>query len=923
MKQFLCLLFFSVSALFAGTTGKIAGRVVDATTREPLPHVNVIIVGTAMGAATDERGNFFILNVPVGTYTVQASMVGYGKKAVTNVRVMVDMTTTVDFDLQPVELQSEEVVVSAERPAIQQDLTSTRHTVDESVISALPVDNISQVVQLQAGVSGSHFRGGRFNESTFLIDGQQVKSPVNGYTGYTGGFATTLPQLTVSEIQVSTGGFEAEYGNAQSGIVNTITRTPGTKYAAKLRVRTSDIPGMEMEWKPNNYGSGQPDWKNYEAFVSTPQYVIGDFRVGAIASTDIAYQTKDFLPHEDFFREAYQGKIFLSFGKTKITLNGLRSWSRDDDYYHRYSYYGPLSEGYANDSYLRTVTETGVGTILERFIFVPDPQNYPAPTVRTVTDSIQFNNVKYGLVRDIYQSGMQEHISRPHNSSFNVGASLTHTLSPSSFIDIKISHFYNQFYEVVADVDDRNKDGDTNEGLRWQDNSSQRFSPLGYKDRGAEAGYWYFMGDEGWWFDQIARTYTLRADYSNQFDQYNLLKAGLEVNYNTGEVNKVTFESVTTQRFDVWSEDLVEFAVYVQDKIEVRDGFILNAGLRLDYYDPNGLSADVLFPENPLDLANPARRTGLTSADKAEPRWQLSPRIGISHPITERDKVHFYYGHFFQRPDLRYLYENISLDFRYTTNVDLGNPRLQPEKTVSYEIGWDHLWSDYIRMNITGYFKDITNLVAANDYVMAGGMDPFQAYSNQDYANVRGIELTLETMGVRWLGWMFNYSYAFANGRSSSVFRGNGEIVPRRLDPLDWDVRHRFNANIMLRSEGIVDEYIGSAELTFLVTVSSGLPYTTNTRDIFPLFALRNDGRLPWRKNVDVRFRKTWDFEMVEFSLLGEVRNLFNWINVDYIAGGREGIIQFEETGDPTGPYRIPTAWSRPRVVRVGLELQF
>jgi hypothetical protein len=170
-----------------------------------------------------------------------------------------------------------------------------------------------------------------------------------------------------------------------------------------------------------------------------------------------------------------------------------------------------------------------------------------------------------------------------------------------------------------------------------------------------------------------------------------------------------------------------------------------------------------------------------------------------------------------------------------------------------------------------------------------------------------------------------NVSYSFANGRSSSVFRSNGEIVPRRLDPLDWDVRWKINSSIRISSTGLIDEYIGDAELNFIVTAQSGLPYTRNTRggSVFPLLVLRNDGRLPWRSNVDMRARKSFSLLALEWSLFGEVKNLLNTRNVDFIAGGNEGIGQFESTGSPIGPYMNPTAYSQPRVYRLGLQVQF
>lgn len=921
MKRLFFFTLLAVETVLAGTSGKIAGRVVDAATKEPLVAVNIQIVGTSYGAATDLDGNYFMINVPVGTYTIRASIIGYAPKTISNVKVMLDMTTTIDFRMDAADVQMEEVIVVASRPPIQPDVTSTKHTIDEEAINALPVTDFREIVGIQAGVSGSHFRGGRFNESLFLVDGVAIKSAVNSYSGTTtGGFAIDIPQLSVSEIQVSTGGFEAEYGNAQSGIVNTITKS-SMKFGAKLRVRTSDFPWSKIEYRPNTYAKGQADWKNYEAFINSPGISIGDAKISLTGSADIAYQTKDLLTHEDFFKESYQAKLGYNSPGTRITLSGLKSWSLDNSYYHRYSKYGPLSEGYQADRYQQLTTISGT-QYLQQFIFVTDPQNYQnakTPDSAQYIDPVTKVGKWYKNVQNFYQAGMQNHISWPVNNSYNVSLNLSQTIDNRSFLDVKLSLFTGWFNEVVRNADDRLKTGNLGADLNWLYNGT----PAGYKDRQFEGGYWYYTGDEGWFLNQVSRTASMRVDYSNQINSSNLLKSGLEFNWNKGDIEKVTFESVLARRFDVWDQDLYDIAFYVQDKVEVRDGFILNAGLRFDYFNPNGFSPSVLYPADPAELANPARRANLTSGDKIESRWQVSPRIGISHPITERDKIHFYYGHFFQRPDLRFLYENMKLDFRFTTNVDLGNPRLKPEKTVSYEVGWEHMFSDFLRLDITGYFKDITNQIAAADYDMPGSAEPFQAYVNLDYANVRGLEITLEAVGTRAVGGMMNYSYSFANGRSSSVYRSNGEIVPRRLDPLDWDLRHRINSTIFLRSTGAIERLIGPAELDLVLLIRSGYPYTRNTRDVFPLFALRNDGRLSWSKNVDMKFRKSFTVSTIDLSLLLEVRNLFNWRNVSYIAGGREGIAEYEQMRDPSGPYNDPQTMTRPRVYRLGFELQF
>ncbi len=915
MKQFIFIFLVLCQIVFAGTTGKIVGRIVDAKTGEPLPAVNVVLLNTSMGASTDIDGIYYIVNVPVGTYSVRASLVGFGTKVMTQVKVIIDMSTPVDFSLQQEEIMGQEVIVVAERRGIQQDRTSTKHTIDEDAIASLPVDDFREIVQLQAGVVGSHFRGGRFNESLFLVDGLPIRSTVNGYTGYTGGFSLNVPQLGVSEIEVSTGGFEAEYGNAQSGVVNTLTKTGGAKFSGKLRVRTSDFPWSKIAYKSNDYADGMPDWKDYEFALSTPEGNLGFGKISLSGSGDISMQNRDVLPHSNFYRESFQGKINFNSASTRLTLSGLQSYSRSNSYYHTSSKFGPLSEGYQTDLFQAYVTRSGQKW-LDQYHYVINPQNYPN-TVDDTTAYSYFSGDSSHFVRNYYLAGMQEHISLPINQSYNIGLAWTQTLSKNSYLDVKLSYFSTHYREVVRDVDDRNKNSVTDEDL-----SLQLPDQIGgYFSRVSTEGYWYYYGDEGWWLDQTAATTSFKADYSNQINQHNLIKSGAEFNYHQGNVDKVTFESASRQRSDIWEEDLYDLAFYVQDKIEVRDGFIINAGLRFDYYDPNGLTNPVLYPGDMGTVANYPFGVGLTNADKVPAHWQISPRIGISHPITERDKIHFYYGHFFQRPDFRYLYENMRLDFTFTTNVDVGNPRLLPEKTVSYEIGWEHLFSDNLRMGITGYFKDITNLVGASDF--SNGTDMYQAYVNMDYANVRGIEVNLESFNTKSASFMFNYTYAFANGRSSSVFRSNGEIVPRRLDPLDWDERHKFNLNLSIRSTGWADRYVGDAEIVFIVTAHSGLPYTSNTKGGFPLFTLRNDGRLPWTKNVDVRVRKTFAIAMLDVSLLAEVKNLFDTRNVSFIAGGNDGIKEFEATGDPRGPYKNPTAYTAPRVYRLGVEIHF
>jgi hypothetical protein len=208
---------------WAGTTGKIAGEVKDSQTGELLVGANIQLEGTAMGAATNIDGYFVILNVPPGQYTLVASAVGYTKKRVARVAVSIDLTTTVNVTITSALVETEEVVVTAERHQIKRDLTSSESRVDASQIESLPVSEVGEVLALQAGITvdrggAIHIRGGRTSEVAYWVDGVSVSD------AYDGGQAVQVDNNAVQELQVISGTFNAEYGQAMSGIVNIVTK---------------------------------------------------------------------------------------------------------------------------------------------------------------------------------------------------------------------------------------------------------------------------------------------------------------------------------------------------------------------------------------------------------------------------------------------------------------------------------------------------------------------------------------------------------------------------------------------------------------------------------------------------------------------------------------------------------------------------
>jgi len=214
-KLLLAFLLFQI--LVNAQSGKIAGRITDKVSGEGLPGVNVVIIGTSQGAATDLDGYYSILNVRPGTYSVRASAIGYGSVTTSGVHVSIDLTAKIDFTIGESTVTTQEVVVVASKPLVTKDLTSSTSIVGAEEIASLPVTEFSQVLGLKAGMVGGKVRGGRSGEVVYAIDGVPMTDV------YDGGTVVDVNANSIQELQFVSGAFNAEYGKALSGYVNIAT----------------------------------------------------------------------------------------------------------------------------------------------------------------------------------------------------------------------------------------------------------------------------------------------------------------------------------------------------------------------------------------------------------------------------------------------------------------------------------------------------------------------------------------------------------------------------------------------------------------------------------------------------------------------------------------------------------------------------
>ncbi|MEX2604219.1 MAG: TonB-dependent receptor [Gracilimonas sp.] len=873
-------LLFSAT-VFARSTGKIAGRVIEESSGEPLPGVNVAIVGTQKGAITDVDGYYAILNVSPDTYEVRASFLGFQAKIVQNVRVTIGQTTTIDFTLSETIISGEEVVVVAERPIVRRDLTSSSASISSKELEMLPVENFSDVVNLQAGVVNGHFRGGRLGEVAYLVDGV----PIND--AFDNSFAYQVENNAIQEVEVISGTFNAEYGQAQSGVVNIVTKDGGTEYEGSISAYTGDYLTTKTD-----------DYKN----------------IGSISPTHIYDVQGD-----------VSGPIPIFDDKLRFFFSGRRTF--DQGYLYGQNIVRPV--GQSNDS----------GEIVDvdgRQVYVPQfgdstyqPMNWSEQNTLQFKITSMFIKGNKLSVNALYQTDKGQNYNHlyqynPDGTPTNYGESITinvlesYSFNSKTFATLKASYFINRsesyVYEDPLDP-------------RYPRDDAQSF--LG-------GNFSFFRGgaimDH---FSRETRTLVSAIDVTSQVNRKHMIKTGAQAklhninlrNFEVKNNSSTGFEPdippVGTPNHVYYDEQPIELSAFIQDKMEF-DYMVVNLGLRFDYFDANS--------QVPEDYGRPANSPRI----ETEPNWQLSPRIGIAYPITESGVVHVSYGHFFQIPSFQYLYTNP--DYTYDPEVGLGrvfgNPNLKPQQTTSYETGLQQGFNDIIALTATVYYKDIRNLLGTRIETISPGVDePFPLskygrYINRDYGQSKGIILSLEKRMDQGYSFNINYSLQYATGNASDpearlLDEQAGVETEKQLVPLDWDRRHQLKASLSLLT-------FHNWVITMQGEFGSGLPYTPSVAN--QRIAIENSDRKPGFNNFDLYASKSFQLSNgLTGGLFIRAYNIFdtqNEVNV-YNDTGRAFPNLRYYSGQPQGlntkeEYLFrPDFYSSPRRVTIGFNISF
>ena len=874
-----------MGVLFA-SNGKITGKVSEKATGSPAVGVNVILIDTYLGAATDENGRFTILNIPPGTYSIRVDAIGFATITMKDVRVTTAQTTELSFTLEEAVIEGQEVTVIAERPLVQKDLTASQRVTTAKEIEDMPVESFLGVLTTHAGVNQSaggalHVRGGRSNEVGYYIDGVSVSNPF-----YTNSLAVSVSNKALEEMKLVSGAFNAEYGNAMSGVVNVTIKDGGKNYDGSLSYYTGDYSSSAHDIFPNIDDQDFTANSTFDGFISGPV-----------------------LP---FLGDKLTFNVSLRRSESEGYLYGIREHNPSD-----YAYFPPSGDWYiqitGDSSYVPmnpSQSTNGLSKITWRV----------SPTMKISTQSIlsKAQSKSYSHAYKYNPDGVGTSYSANNNHSIKIN----HSLSPKSFYEANI---------FISGTDYKN--------YLYEDTTDSRYVSTDYINTEPTSATFLFGGTQMGHTYRVSNSVGGKFDFTIQMNDRHELKTGFSfrkdileernfsILYNYNYRQPTVLPENESPYHVYYNKEALQYSAYIQDKMEY-SSMIMNLGVRYDVFVPNDSSiADLVYPA-----------AGKNDAGK---KTMISPRVGVSLPITDKGIFHFSYGHFYQMPTLRNLYRESYFGAGLAPTV--GYPDLKPEKTVLYEFGFQQQFGNLIGMDINLFYKDIRELLALQSIRYDSpqyGPSNYAIYLNKDYGSSKGVTLSVSkrydpvSKTRIWL----DYTYQKSEGNSvkSAAFYFStlsGIEEEKLIVPLSWDQSHLLNTTVIIGNPG-------GTTLGLIGKISTGWPYTPSipTANYVPE---PNSGRKPIQRNMDLKIERRVSIGSRTVSLFARVYNLFDIRNARYV---------YDDTGSPKYTYEYrsiqeteqfkahygepgihtweeyitrPQYYSSPRSFKIGFSLDF
>ena len=979
MKKLLTLTMALVifpTMLLSQTSGKVSGTILNEE-GAPLAGANVSIVGTSNGGATDANGKYFILDVPAGAQSVRVDYIGYKSVTMTNVSISVNLTTNLDFSLEIAALEGEAVEIVAERPIINTSATNTTRTIDKDIIQNVAIRGIENLVSLQTGAVSSggaiYVRGSRSGDMAYYVDGVYTVNP------FTLGNTGVVSNNAMEQISFQSGGFDAEFGNSNGGVVNTTTRTGGEKvsmgveYVMDLGSDASEDKDALHSYGYNlmSFNVGGPLGGNLKYFGSYEQTkmndaspsvsyfpamtrdAVGDSATIADAEADesgftvLVDPTSDStaLIYSDYkrlygakenaglTRDAFSGNLVFDTKAFSVKVGGAFTSkdSRGDlgesitmsqgDYPHSYTLLNT-----ENTPWYESTTQSAYANFTLRL---------------GSTSYAKINLSSYNFSRELGDHRHKDAIMDYGDSTVAGNEELIDWgTNPLAVEDFAYFSNYGGVYDeyrknnisyIGAKADYLNQMGnhEIKTGFEWRKHTIRDYrlaQPMeiaeGY-DKASQSGQ--STSDADWLYTLYRNAYTMNIGYDQQGNEAD--------SYNATTGSTAPGEPVI-------------LGAYIQDKIELED-LVLNIGLR---YDSFNFGSEAPESWNAIYLDGGRIDHEASGYSTVDPYTYISPRVGVTFPVTDQTVLHAQYGKFVQHPILSRLYLS---DSHFAANLSQGNMTvspngsLKPERTTQYEIGFAQQLGAFAAVDITGYYKEVRDYTAMSNRqgaMVDGAEFSWAQYENGDYGVVKGLSTALKMRRMRGVLIDVNYTMQWANGTGSDPATNFniawiGDNYPTSVNPLDYDQRHTGSVMVDYQAGKVAGLF--NLGVNALYQFGSGTAYTPSVmqsavfgRGWYQPVAGINSSYKPWTTTMDIRINLS-DIAGTGLTAYVLIMNALNAENVNSVyegtgSTGEDGWLATSEgqtwvKGNPLGAsfyedrLKNPGRWDTPRMIRFGL----
>lgn len=859
------LLILGALPALAQDKGTVAGRVTDRKTGHAIPFANVTITEARRGVLTDSEGQYVFSGIPAGLYEIKLQFLGYKPESRAGVKIEAGKSVTVDFQLQDIVVREEKAVeVTAERRLVEVRQGTTIRSVNASDIRNLPVQTVTDVLQQQAGINTEadqiHVRGGRSDETVFVVNGVANRDLVTG-----GSTAGQLNARSVAEVNVATGAYDVRYGNALSGVVEITLKEGGDKLVGGITLNTATYGGRQFQFV---LGGPDPLWN----------------RLGLPGAVSSILDVSGTLFETRFrFREPGAGGVWNTMFEPVFNTSPyprLRSSYEDSFFGYRFRYGNFFTPSQDN----RWALRYGLTWKPQAH----DKLNFNFSKRIAIDQGFSRTSITArGDVGDPVYPWQWAHRISHAGTIFedNVQSSLEwkHVLSTQGYTSLQFSrYFFAQRQDVMG------KPWGQHDQPPWEQyDQPEDFTAFDTLDA-RRTDYFLDTGDDNKWQDRRTTTYALAGSVV-QRARHHEVEFGFEhqfqsVQYVTVEDPWIADPNGLGDSHDLWLVHPWVGDLYARDRLEY-EGFTGNLGVRADYWFM-GQEADqaVSDPGNPN--VTPETRTRYFEETHGffgrRYKVKISPRVIVAHPITENSSFFFNYGHFTQNPSYRYVYSKLKSISSESFPL-LGNPNLNPQVSINYELGAKDQFLPRAAVNLTFFVKDIYDYPASSLFKPLEGrnLTPIFVYLNGHFARSRGFEVEFEKRRSNHWSGKLAYTYQQTRGKSSDpneqkvVQEGGGDASETPLGEtfVDWNRPHKLSANFDLRFENDAPErwsFLEHTGMNVYIQGISGRAYTPSN-PLAQQAAEPNSKNGPFQMTTDVRVNHSVHIgrRLVDVSLAG------------------------------------------------------